>query len=180
MRSDGEEDQSFDEKRRITFDTSSFQLLSSDPEDEINAPGNHAPTTSHQQDNTFASDFFRCGADWSCSLLQDQDEMSKSGDWRDGKNRGHPRDFTSPHNVEPHSERNLKQTNLFQIWGLKRPNLQDVASSPPVIVKKMKIGGEGSVRFRNAADTVNRPRVCPFYKKIPGQSAFFRTSIRNT
>lgn len=140
MSADGEDE--------ITHETSSdipsFLLLSSDPEDENNAPA--------KQDDTFASDFFRCGADWSCLLLQDQDSSIST--------------------TSRNSERNLKQTNLFQMWGLKRPHLQNVPSRTPMIVKKMKIGKEGSSHLRNAIDTANRPRLCPFYKKIPGPSAF--------
>ncbi|KAE8021232.1 hypothetical protein FH972_007140 [Carpinus fangiana] len=137
-----------------TTDIPSFLLFSSDPEDENNAPAKHPPTTDHQacreQDDTFASDFFRCGADWSCLLPQDQDSSSIS-------------------TTLCNSERNLKQTNLFQMWGLKRPHLQNVPSRTPLIVKKMKIGRGGSSHLRNATtDTAIGPRLCPFYKKIPG------------
>lgn len=140
MRADGEDEIT----RETSSDIPSFLLLSSDPEDENNAPA--------KQDDTFASDFFRCGADWSCLLLQDQDSSIST--------------------TSRNSERNLKQTNLFQMWGLKRPHLQNVPSRTPMIVKKMKIGKEGSSHLRNAIDTANRPRLCPFYKKIPGPSAF--------
>jgi DNA cross-link repair 1A protein len=146
MRADGE----------TTSDIPSFLLLSSDPEDENNAPAKHPSTTDHEheQDDTFVSDFFRCGADWSCLLQQDQDSSIST--------------------TSRNSERNLKQTNLFQMWGLKRPHLQNVPSRTPMVVKKMKIGREGSSHLRNATDTANRPRLCPFYKKIPGPSAFLK------
>jgi DNA cross-link repair 1A protein len=153
MDADGEDEITHE----TTSDIPSFLLFSSDPVDENNAPAKHPPTTDHQayheQDDTFAADFFRCGADWSCLLPQDQDSSIST--------------------TLCNSERNLKQTNLFQMWGLKRPHLQNVPSRTPLIVKKMKIGREGSSHLRNATtDTANRPRLCPFYKKIPGPSAF--------
>ncbi|KAI9121646.1 hypothetical protein K1719_008679 [Acacia pycnantha] len=138
----------------------------------------------------FSSDFYRCGADWSCLLSED---CSGSVDLK-------RRDLAHDPTIPP--EKKLKQANLFQIWGMK--NSGDDSFSVSSIDHKQNQGGNidggdgggilsdkknvkakiwGSISrdvqthsvkskpFRKRMNTrdVNRPSpACPFYKKIPG------------
>ncbi|PIA41312.1 hypothetical protein AQUCO_02200011v1 [Aquilegia coerulea] len=100
---------------------------------------------------TFASDFYSSGTDWS-SLMAEKKKSNKD------------------------SEKKLKQTNLFQMWGLKKHddndnklNLTSRASSSSSTSKveerkKMK----NQIFSDNKINGTNPRRVCPFYKKIPG------------
>ena len=73
------------------------------------------------------------------------------------------------------NDRKLKQANLFQMWGgagaPKKPrlHLHQGASFP-----KPNHAIASLANPKSSSSTVsNRPRVCPFYKKIPGSFFFF-------
>ncbi|KAK1295005.1 DNA cross-link repair protein SNM1 [Acorus calamus] len=91
---------------------------------------------------SFASEFYRSGTDWSCLI--------------DSK------------------EKKLVQADLFRMWGFKRPSQVQEGSSSRVSSKKMRRsgGGDRSIGPAKKGSVVgnNRPRICPFYKKIPGTS----------
>ncbi|EEF49303.1 DNA cross-link repair protein SNM1 [Ricinus communis] len=105
-----------------------------------------------EEEESFAADFYRCGSDWS-SLLLDR------GD-------------TNNNNIE----KKLKQANLLDVWGLKnnnpKPKALPLTSSSPSPFKKLKIGSSSSSsikpNYKNLIPKSIKPRVCPFYKKIPG------------
>ncbi|XP_038989394.1 DNA cross-link repair protein SNM1 isoform X2 [Phoenix dactylifera] len=105
----------------------------------------------------FASDFYRCGTDWSC--LAEESSAGKEN-------------------------RELVQRDLFQMWGIKKPadgwgsGSGSLVSSPSRKTRRRMIGGAGGgdrvdqevpqlkrMRFDRGSD---RLPVCPFYKKIPG------------
>ncbi|WCJ40271.1 DNA cross-link repair protein SNM1 [Euphorbia peplus] len=98
----------------------------------------------HGEDESFAADFYRSGADWSCLLAGDGD----------GDSNG---------------KRKLKQGNLLAIWGLSNPK-SPITSPPPPPLKKLKsvrsISNVLGKSVKSAQE--NRPRSCPFYKRIPG------------
>lgn len=101
---------------------------------------------------SFAADFYRCGTNWSC-LLPDGDANSNySG-----------------------NATKLKQANLWEMWGLKKPLLSPSPSSslsaPPH--KKIKIEEPCKRNCQNTKPPPNHngPRLCPFYKKIPGYTS---------
>lgn len=115
------------------------------------------------EESSFASDFYRCGTDWSC-LLYDGVSSDTGGQMSSEK-------------------RKMKQVDLFQMWGLKK----EASKVDSFTQKKMKIGSDGagksdssmqnfvnlkSSRLRKKNDGVpgsRAIRACPFYKKIPGQ-----------
>ncbi|KAL9660695.1 hypothetical protein QQ045_025512 [Rhodiola kirilowii] len=117
----------------------------------------------------FAADFYRSGADWSSLLLSDEKRM--------GKRKGE---------VVPNGEgvdRKMKQTDLFQMWGLSRKQQQQQPAAPTVPSEKrmkvMETGGGSAYSSKSqsfsrtrkssfGSSENNRPRSCPFYKKIPG------------
>ncbi|PNT04424.2 hypothetical protein POPTR_014G139600v4 [Populus trichocarpa] len=90
-------------------------------------------------DGSFSAEFYRCGTDWSC--LSPAAEV-----------------------VEPSHSRNLKQANLWQMWGQNKPS--SLSSPPPK--KKLKptqFCSQG--KAASSSPKHNRPRACPFYKRIP-------------
>ncbi|KAG6749959.1 hypothetical protein NC652_033477 [Populus alba x Populus x berolinensis] len=90
-------------------------------------------------DGSFSAEFYRCGTDWSC--LSPANEV-----------------------VEPSHSRNLKQANLWQMWGQNKPS--SLSSPPPK--KKLKptqFCSQG--KAASSSPKHNRPRACPFYKRIP-------------
>jgi DNA cross-link repair 1A protein len=94
-------------------------------------------------DGSFSAEFYRCGTDWSC--LSPAAEV-----------------------VEPSHSRNLKQANLWQMWGQNKPS--SLSSPPPK--KKLKptqFCSQG--KAASSSPKHNRPRACPFYKRIPGNSS---------
>ncbi|XP_065869324.1 DNA cross-link repair protein SNM1 [Euphorbia lathyris] len=100
------------------------------------------------EEETFAADFYRSGTDWSCLL---------------------PADGHSNANNH-HTQRKLKQGNLFDIWGLKNSK-PPITSPPPPKKLKTQIGPlHSNTAFAKSTESVqkNRPRLCPFYKRIPG------------
>ncbi|KAM4124458.1 hypothetical protein ACB094_01G232600 [Castanea mollissima] len=153
----------------ILLDDNGFPSFQLDPEHHVDQNDNASSSITNQQESesdSFASDFYRSGTDWSCLLLQhhhdDGDDDDDNGDVDTitvDSNR------INGHNGKTQSERKMKQANLFQMWGLKKPHL----SQPPL--KKMKIGSEGThftKKTNVSANPNSRPRLCPFYKKIPG------------
>lgn len=108
----------------------------------------------------FASDFYRCGTDWSCLV-----EESAAGK----------------------EKRELVQRDLFQMWGIKKPadgwgsGSDSWVSYPSRKRRRTMIGDAGGgdrvdqevprlerTGFERGSD---RHPVCPFYKKIPGEAS---------
>lgn len=160
----------------IVLDDNGFPSFQLDPEHHVDQNDNASSSITNQQESesdSFASDFYRSGTDWSCLLLQhhhdDDDDDNGDVDTITGDSNR-----INGHNETTQSERKMKQANLFQMWGLKKPHL----SQPPL--KKMKIGNEGThftKKTNVSANPNSRPRLCPFYKKIPG--LFFLLFISN-
>ncbi|KAK9117749.1 hypothetical protein Sjap_016696 [Stephania japonica] len=126
-------------------------------------------------EDSFASDFYRCGTDWSC-LVETTDKSSE--------NHSHH-----------HHQKKLKQTNLFQMWGFNKVEDTNVDSTSAlrspneanaIYNTKKKNNSKrpmlGSIH-QNDKENHNAPRLgpamnprigdskrraCPFYKKIPG------------
>lgn len=99
-----------------------------------------------EEEGSFAADFYSSGADWSSLMANDRNGGKRNSDG------------------SPPRTPNLKQANLFQMWGLKKPRLdldEDISNS--------KLIPENSNAFKRKG--INQaPRICPFYKKIPGTS----------
>ncbi|KAF9618083.1 hypothetical protein IFM89_000034 [Coptis chinensis] len=85
---------------------------------------------------SFSSDFYSSGTNWSCLVT----ENAESSEEKKKKNK------------------KMKQTDLFQMWGFKKPDTSS-ASTSKKIQMKTDVGFPSQQR-----------RVCPFYKKIPGTS----------
>lgn len=120
------------------------------------------------EDGSFAAEFYNSGSDWSSLILQDD---------------------------SPSNSKKLKQTNLLQMWGIKRKNngkeedneknkkmnkdketethigvlvKKDSNSTPSRGVNKsLEIGSTVSQK-RKSIWSNGQVRSCPFYKKIPG------------
>ncbi|XP_020111319.1 DNA cross-link repair protein SNM1 [Ananas comosus] len=102
--------------------------------------------------STFAADFYGSGTDWS-SLVAAEEEGRKE------KKGG------------------LVQRSLLQMWGIKKPKEYEEGSGGMArnLGRKRRrsaMGGEEHVdrvdRRKGQEMKLDRPRVCPFYKKIPG------------
>lgn len=104
------------------------------------------------EEGGFAADFYRSGTDWSCLVREDMD--SSCGDCKAACN----------------SNRKMKQANLLQMWGLnKKPRLlQDASFSSLGHTPNPKITHPHPNPKPSSTNSANRPRICPFYKKIPG------------
>eukprot|EP00268_Persea_americana_P059660 TRINITY_DN7355_c0_g1_i2.p1 TRINITY_DN7355_c0_g1~~TRINITY_DN7355_c0_g1_i2.p1 ORF type:complete len:513 (+),score=79.52 TRINITY_DN7355_c0_g1_i2:61-1539(+) len=123
----------------------------SDPESEQLDGPDHTDGSISAADDSFASDFYRSGTDWSFLKQKPQDAK-------------------------------LKQADLFQMWGFKKPQETNSRVLLPLPEKKRKIeglmGGGSGGRARGDSmelrvshlgrKTSARQRGCPFYKKIPG------------
>ncbi|XP_010249351.1 PREDICTED: DNA cross-link repair protein SNM1 isoform X2 [Nelumbo nucifera] len=109
-------------------------------------------------EGSFVSDFYRSGTDWSCLLEKNTQERPP--------------------------ERKLKQTNLFELWGFKKPD--DSNAKPRVSSLSLKRTRTQWISVESVNDRMNPKvpclgnrsngggnnlrRVCPFYKKIPETS----------
>lgn len=127
------------------------------------------PILEDEEENSFASDFYRCGTDWSflisnCSSTSTTASTSNINNWKDDEN-----------NLEDKKKR-LKQTNLFQMWNLPSKFKDDFSASPSLPPnKKVKKSNKAFLSSSTTTTTTNnggqkqpQPRACPFYKKIPG------------
>ncbi|OAY37081.1 DNA cross-link repair protein SNM1 [Manihot esculenta] len=102
-----------------------------------------------EEEDSFSADFYRCGTDWSC-LLPAHEEGKKK----------------------------LKQANLLSMWGLKEPKPQVLSPPPPKRLKTLSVinpresvspnFGKSKNNSTVTPPSSNRPRICPFYKRIPG------------
>ncbi|KAI3916883.1 hypothetical protein MKW98_014344 [Papaver atlanticum] len=101
----------------------------------------------NEDDGGFASDFYRSGTDWS-SLLPLSDSTNT--------NKQIIRSSSSAS-----SHKRLKQTNLFQSWGLKQ-NTPEISFPDQIRVSNP------SDKKKSTRGTFAPRKTCPFYKKIPG------------
>ncbi|CAN8266381.1 unnamed protein product [Cochlearia groenlandica] len=106
-----------------------------------------------EEEEGFASDFYKSGSDWSC-LMEDLEETNKKK-----KKKMKQTDLFQMWDLQkpssPDSNKKMKQKDLFQIWGLQKPSPSSSSST-----KK---------RLRDSSFFTNEsPRQCPFYKKLPG------------
>ncbi|XP_068666093.1 DNA cross-link repair protein SNM1 isoform X2 [Aristolochia californica] len=148
-----EEEPSISEK----LDENGFPFLPlSDEDEEVEA--NLSISSSSE---SFASDFYRSGTDWS-RLTE-----------KSGKNFVQKDLFqmwglkTDWSRLKEKSGNDLVQKDLFQMWGLKKPEeLTTRASSK----KRPNDGSQAESKVTKKGNVFghNRQRVCPFYKKIPG------------
>ncbi|KAI4367314.1 hypothetical protein MLD38_023065 [Melastoma candidum] len=117
--------------------------------DDDGFPSIGRPQVNDAGEETFASSFYRGGTDWSHLVSTE-----------DGPGNGAVADRDS--------EKRLRQTSLFRIWGLKRKEADDpegcASSSFSLSPKRTKTSSDPALLTR-AGD---RPRACPFYKKMPG------------
>ncbi|CAO2829824.1 unnamed protein product [Amaranthus hypochondriacus] len=116
-------------------------------------------------DESFSAEFYRCGSDWSSLKLKEE--------------------------FSPLSSKKLKQTNLFQMWGLQRKIHQEDDNETKINIKENKnhitdsklrepkpyFGQNPCVEIdlrktqkRKLMIVEGKPRACPFYKKIPETS----------
>ncbi|CAJ2672217.1 DNA cross-link repair protein SNM1 [Trifolium pratense] len=165
----------------INDDGASFGVVSLDDEGFPSQVPVEDASPNESEKSSFATDFYRCGSDYS-SLLSPENNG----------NNDSLRDLLS-------SGKKLKQANLFQIWGFKRNvavgsvesesnqrgYCDDVGEGSVSSEKKIfKRGNWGSI-LRDKGKVVENPkssskrksfhgenrvttRSCPFYKKMPG------------
>lgn len=109
------------------------------------------PMEDKEEEEGFAADFYRCGADWSSLLLSS--DTSSGGNYCNNNNQQQPR---------------FKQANLFQMWGLS--NTTTTNSIPTKSAFSLAPDTIPTPTTKTCAQVISkqRPSVCPFYKKIPG------------
>lgn len=108
----------------------------------------------HEEEDSFAGEFYKCGTDWSCLSSSSSNTTSSSISINASRN-------------DPDKKR-LKQSNLFELW--KLPSKTNVeASTSLVSYKKMKKSVDDFPTQRDQKQKQKQqPRACPFYKKMPG------------
>ncbi|XP_073006615.1 DNA cross-link repair protein SNM1 isoform X2 [Typha latifolia] len=143
------------------LDENGFPIASSSSSDEVGGddgddhPGNTAISESFVGTSSFSADFYRSGTDWS-SLVEAGEE----------------------------GKRGLVQRSLFQMWGIKKPKKEEVGSGSRAssMGRKRRKTAVGSAADKDRVDQKvlprskrkgfetrsGRPRICPFYKKLPG------------
>ncbi|GAA0173225.1 DNA metabolism protein [Lithospermum erythrorhizon] len=111
--------------------------------------GNRSLSIKENDTQSFASDFYNSGTDCSSLLFVDNMEEIK--------------------NPESQKKQKLKQSNLFQLWGLSPQSL--LSDKPNMHPQEEKNSGsiEGAMKNKNNNNqNQHRSHVCPFYKKMPG------------
>lgn len=162
--------------------------------DDINGPQLSIGLGS--KEDSFASDFYRSGTDWSCLLHINTSSSSSSSSYAINNNNGDEDEMlTRKKNM---SKKRLKQTNLFQMWGASPkmynpfpPKSHHTDAAPArgfSLPLSLSLNNNNSKRKSNqdycvgggnwgqtstsnatiACQRQQRPRVCPFYKKLPG------------
>ncbi|XP_059669905.1 DNA cross-link repair protein SNM1 [Cornus florida] len=163
-----------------------FQLSSEEPEDDGGKDAIEIATA--EQEESFAANFYRCGMDWSCLLPNTNTNTTGNIVEVEENNNQNPceQQIDSKKNKGTNS---LKQTTLFHMWGFQKDmNMKNKPSTtsstllsgmmkskqphllPPIMgkINKSSGGGGGGNSSEFAHKYGQQPRVCPFYKKIPG------------
>ncbi|EOA25112.1 hypothetical protein CARUB_v10018420mg [Capsella rubella] len=115
-----------------------------------------------KEEEGFASDFYKAGSDWSC--LVEEDEEAVSSEKKKKMKQSNLFQIWGLQENSPDTTKKMKQTDLFQIWGLQKPS---PFTSPASTSAKNTATGLGK-RRRDSLFSNDSPRPCPFYKKLPG------------
>ncbi|KAG7563640.1 DNA repair metallo-beta-lactamase [Arabidopsis suecica] len=114
----------------------------------------------NEEGEGFASDFYKAGSDWSC-LVEDE-EVSTSE--KKKMKQSNLFQIWGLQENSPDTTKKMKQTDLFQSWGLQKPS---PFTSPASNSAKKATSALGK-RRRDSSFSNDSPRPCPFYKKLPG------------
>jgi DNA cross-link repair 1A protein len=114
----------------------------------------------NEEEEGFASDFYKAGSDWSC-LVEDEETVSSSVKKMKQSNLFQ---IWGLQENSPDTTKKMKQTDLFQSWGLQKPS---PFTSPASNSAKKTTSALGK-RRRDSSFSNDSPRPCPFYKKLPG------------
>ncbi|KAL6547248.1 snm1-like protein [Orobanche minor] len=128
---------------------------------------------SDDDEDTFASDFYRSGTDWSCLNMDDstpatvkrQRAVKQSNLFQCWGLNKQP--STSNFNGGTGTAR---QSNLFQCWGLsQQPSTNISGGISTTRTENYEASGSGAAGSNpNTKRHQQHPRACPFYKKISG------------
>lgn len=119
-----------------------------------------------ENEEGFASDFYKAGSDWSCLVEEDEEADKVFSSERKKMKQANLFQIWGLQENSPDTTKKMKQTDLFQIWGLQKPS---PFTSPASTSAKKTTTGLGK-RRRDSDFTNDLPRPCPFYKKLPGLS----------